>query len=185
MDKETLYKKTLGNVNVDTEKVDTEKVDTEKEDTEKVTKTRGKVYVSGPITGRERTEVLYAFNDVRCYLEIMGFEVVLPIENKLPAEASHERHMRCDFGLLLYCDYIYLMEGWMVSEGCVAELLVAKTAGIKVLHNEEERKHKDVNVSLNINLPVPHGVLPDVLGVDSVKFEEVPAEEEDEDDTEE
>ena len=103
-----MEKKTL-----DTENVDTQNVDTEKVDTEKVTKARGKVYVSGPITGRERETVLYAFNDVRCFLEIMGFEVVLPIENKLPADASHERHMRCDFGLLLYCDYIYLMEGWM------------------------------------------------------------------------
>ena len=154
-------------------------------DTEKVTKARGKVDVSGAITGREREAVLYAFNDVRCFLEIMGFEVVLPIENKLPADASHERHMRCDFGLLLYCDYIYLMEGWMESMGCVAEMFVAKSAGIKVLHNEEESKYKDCDVSLKVTIPVPHGVLPDVLGVDSVKFEEVPAEEEDEDDTEE
>ena len=175
-----MEKKTL-----DTENVDTQNVDTEKVDTEKVTKARGKVYVSGPITGREREAVLYAFNDVRCFLEIMGFEVVLPIENKLPADASHERHMRCDFGLLLYCDYIYLMEGWMESKGCVAEIFVAKSAGIKVLHNEEESKYKDCDVSLKVTIPVPHGVLPDVLGVDSVKFEEVPAEEEDEDDTEE
>lgn len=165
-----MEKKTLDNLNVDTEKVDTEKV----------TKARGKVYVSGPITGREREAVLYAFNDVRCILEIMGFEVVLPIENKLPAEASHERHMRCDFGLLLGCDYIYLLEGWMESKGCVAEMFVAKSAGIKVLHNEEERKYKDVNVSLNINMTIPPGVLSDVLGVNSVKFEEVPAEDEDE-----
>ena len=175
-----MEKKTL-----DTENVDTQNVDTEKVDTEKVTKARGKVYVSGPITGREREAVLYAFNDVRCFLEIMGFEVVLPIENKLPADASHERHMRCDFGLLLYCDYIYLMEGWMESMGCVAEMFVAKSAGIKVLHNEEESKYKDCDVSLKVTIPVPHGVLPDVLGVDSVEFEEVPAEEEDEDDTEE
>ena len=175
-----MEKKTL-----DTENVDTQNVDTEKVDTEKVTKARGKVYVSGPITGREREAVLYAFNDVRCFLEIVGFEVVLPIEKKLPADASHERHMRCDFGLLLYCDYIYLMEGWMESKGCVAEMFVAKSAGIKVLHNEEESKYKDCDVSLKVTIPVPHGVLPDVLGVDSVKFEEVPAEEEDEDDTEE
>ena len=175
-----MEKKTL-----DTENVDTQNVDTEKVDTEKVTKARGKVYVSGPITGREREAVLYAFNDVRCFLEIMGFEVVLPIENKLPADASHERHMRCDVGLLLYCDYICLMEGWMESMGCVAEMFVAKSAGIKVLHNEEESKYKDCDVSLKVTIPVPHGVLPDVLGVDSVKFEEVPAEEEDEDDTEE
>lgn len=144
-----------------------------------------RVYISGPITGREREAVLYAFNDVRCFLEIMGFEVVLPIENKLPADASHERHMRCDFGLLLSCDYIYLMEGWMESKGCVAEMFVAKSAGIKVLHNEEESKYKDCDVSLKVTIPVPHGVLPDVLGVDSVKFEEVPAEDECEDDTEE
>lgn len=175
-----MEKKTLDNLNVDTQNVDTEKVDTEKVDTEKVTKARGKVYVSGPITGREREAVLYAFNDVRCFLEIMGFEVVLPIENKLPAEASHERHMRCDFGLLLGCDYIYLLEGWMESRGCVAAMVVAKSAGIKVLHNEEERKYKDVNVSLNIHMPIPPGVLSDVLGVNSVKFEEVPAEDEDE-----
>ena len=180
-----MEKKTLDNLNVDTEKVDTEKVDTEKVDTEKVTKARGKVYVSGPITGREREAVLYAFNDVRCFLEIMGFEVVLPIENGLPADASHEAHMRRDFGLLLGCDYIYLLEGWMESKGCVAEMFVAKSAGIKVLHNEEERKYKDVNVSLNINMPIPNGVLSDVLGVNSVQFEEVPAEDECEDDTEE
>lgn len=167
-----MEKKTLDNVKVDTEKVDTEKVK----------ETRGKVYVSGPITGREREAVLYAFNDVRCFLEIMGFEVVLPIENKLPAEASHERHMRCDFGLLLYCDYIYLMEGWMESRGCVAELLVAKSAGIKVLHNEEERKYKDVNVSLNINMPIPHGVLSDVLGVDAASIGPVHSTEDEADD---
>lgn len=169
----------------DTENVDTQNVDTEKVDTEKVTKARGKVYVSGPITGRDREAVLYAFNDVRCYLEIMGFEVVLPIENGLPADASHAAHMKADFGLLLGCDYIYLLEGWMESHGCVAEMFVAKSAGIKVLHNEEESKYKDCDVSLKVTIPVPHGVLPDVLGVDSVKFEEVPAEEEDEDDTEE
>ena len=168
-----MEKKTLDNVKVATEKVGTEKV----------TKTRGKVYVSGPITGREREAVLYAFNDVRCFLEIMGFEVVLPIENGLPEDAPHEAHMRRDFGLLMGCDYIYLLEGWMESHGCVAEMLVAKTAGIKVLHNEEERKYKGCDVSLKINLPIPPGVLSDVLGVDSVKFEEVPAE--DEDDTEE
>lgn len=173
-----MEKKTLDNLNVDTQNVYTEKVVTEK-----VTKARGKVYVSGPITGRDRKAVLYAFNDVRCYLEIMGFEVVLPIENGLPADASYAAHMRRDFGLLLGCDYIYLLEGWMESNGCVAEMFVAKSAGIKVLHNEEESKHKDVNVSLNINLPIPHGVLADVLGVDRVKFEEVAAE--DEDDTEE
>lgn len=144
-----------------------------------------RVYISGPITGREREAVLYAFNDVRCYLEIMGFEVVLPIENRLPADASHAAHMRCDFGLLLYCDYIYLMEGWMESHGCVAEMFVAKSAGIKVLHNEEESKYKDCDVSLKVTIHVPHGVLSDVLGVDSVKFEEVPAEDECEDDTEE
>ena len=167
-----MEKKTLDNVKVDTEKVDTEKVK----------ETRGKVYVSGPITGREREAVLYAFNDVRCFLEIMGFEVVLPIENKLPAEASHERHMRCDFGLLLYCDYIYLMEGWMESRGCVAELLVAKSAGIKVLHNEEERKYKDVNVSLNINMPIPPGVLSDVLGVDAASIGPIHSTEDEEDD---
>ena len=157
------------------------KVDTEKVNTEKVNKTRGKVYVSGPITGRDRKEVLYAFNDVRCFLEIMGFEVVLPIENKLPAEASHERHMRCDFGLLLYCDYIYLMEGWMESYGCVAEMHVAKSAGIKVLHNEEESKFKDVDVALKVTIPVPHGVLSDVLGVDAASIGPVHSTEDEED----
>ena len=185
MDKETLYKKTLGNVNVDTEKVDTEKVDTEKEDTEKVTKTRGKVYVSGPITGRERTEVLYAFNDVRCYLEIMGFEVVLPIENGLPADASHERHMRCDFGLLMGCDYIYLMNGWSKSRGCMSEAFLSFAMGIKLLHNEElQVVPGNKIIEVNITLKVGSGMLPDVLGVNSVKFEEVHTEDEDEDDTE-
>lgn len=146
-------------------------------------KKKERVYICGPISGRDIEERRRAFGEVKKLLEIMGFEVVLPIENGLPADALHEAHMRRDFGLLLGCDYIYLLEGWMDSHGCVAEMHVAKSAGIKVLHNEEESKYKDVDVELKVTIPVPHGVLSDVLGVNSVKFEEVPAE--DEDDTEE
>ena len=170
-----MEKKTLDNVKVATEKVGTEKV----------TKTRGKVYVSGPITGRDREAVLYAFNDVRCYLEIMGFEVVLPIENGLPADAPHEAHMRRDFGLLMGCDYIYLMDGWSKSPGCMSEAILSFAAGIKLLHNEELQDYPDNKTNVvDITLKVGRGMLPDVLGVDSVQFEEVPVEDEDEDDTE-
>lgn len=180
-----MEKKTLDNLNVDTQNVDTEKVDTEKVDTEKVKKARGKVYVSGPITGREREAVLYAFNDVRCFLEIMGFEVVLPIENGLPAEAPHEMHMRLDFALLMGCDYIYLMDGWSKSRGCMSEAFLSFACGIKLLHNEElQTIPGNKTIEVHITLNVGSGMLPDVLGVDSVKFEEVTAEDEDEDDTE-
>lgn len=143
------------------------------EHTDNVNKTRGKVYVSGPITERDRTEMLNAFNDIRYFLEIMGYEVVLPIENHLPNDAPHTRHMRSDIGLLIGCDYIYLMEGWMNSNGCVGEMLVARVAGIKVLHNEEAKNYPECDVSIKIEFQTEPGVLAKELGVKSVTIEEV------------
>lgn len=41
--------------------------------------------------------------------------------------------MRRDIGLLVRCDYIYMLKGWELSKGAKLELDVASSCGIKVL----------------------------------------------------
>lgn len=147
-------------------------------------KTKERVYICGPISGRDIEERRRAFGEVKKLLEVMGFEAVNPLENGLPWDAPHEAHMKVDFLLLIKCDYIYLMKGWSESRGCAAEVFLANPTGIPVLHNEElQGEPGHMTVEMTITLNVGHGILPGKLGVDSVKFEEVPAE--DEYDTEE
>lgn len=140
-----------------------------------------KIYISGPISGHDIEERRAAFAAVESMLREEGLEVVNPLNVAFPEDCTHEQYMRVDIALLIGCDYIYLMEGWMESYGCVAEMHVAKSAGIKVLHNEEESKFKDVDVALKVTIPVPHGVLSDVLGVDAASIGPVHSTEDEED----
>ena len=146
-------------------------------------KKKERVYICGPISGRDIEERRRAFGEVKKLLEVMGFEAVNPLENGLPWDAPHEAHMKADFRLLIECDYIYLMNGWSESHGCAAEVFLANPTGIQVLHNEELQDVPGHSiVEMTLTLKVGRGKLPGKLGVDSVKFEEVPIE--DEDDTE-
>ena len=59
--------------------------------------------------------------------------VVNPFENGLPDEAHWMEHMRADIGLLVGCDYIYMLRGWEWSKGAKLELDVATSCGIRVM----------------------------------------------------
>ena len=43
-----------------------------------------------------------------------------------------------DIGLLLTCDYIYMLRGWELSKGAKLELDVASSCGIQVLFEGQE-----------------------------------------------
>ena len=46
--------------------------------------------------------------------------------------------MRVDIGLLLDCDYIYMLQDWELSKGAKLELDVASSCGIKVLFERDK-----------------------------------------------
>lgn len=89
---------------------------------------RGKVYISGPITGTDFGN-RFAFSCARNALELCGYEVVDPSEVQLDDEATWTDYMRADLKLLLDCDFIYMLEGWEKSRGARIELALAKISG--------------------------------------------------------
>lgn len=99
-----------------------------------------RVYISGPISGRDKEERRAAFKKVQTYLEKLGCEVFNPMENGLPFETSTHQHMRRDLNTLTSeehpFDYIYLMRGWLHSAGCKIEFDAATACGIEVAFEE-------------------------------------------------
>lgn len=85
-----------------------------------------KVYISGPITGLPYEEVEKAFNEAEIRLQEQGYEVVNPLNNGLPTNATWNEHMRVDLKLLLDCDAIYLLKGYQKSKGAMIEYDLAR-----------------------------------------------------------
>lgn len=97
-----------------------------------------KVYISGAIAHYDLDERMAAFDHAARYLSIKGYEPINPFENGISQEAHWKEHMRVDIGLLLTCDYIYMLRGWELSKGTKLELDVASSCGIQVLFEGQE-----------------------------------------------
>ena len=95
-----------------------------------------KVYISGAIAHHDLAERKAAFKAAERELAEMGFAPVNPFDNGVPQEAHYTHHMRADIGLLVGCDYIYMLRGWELSKGAKLEHDVATSCGIKVLKYE-------------------------------------------------
>ena len=92
-----------------------------------------KCYISGAIAHHDLQERMAAFEQAAAALKFQGFVPVNPFNNGVAQSEHWTEHMRADIGLLLGCDYIYMLKGWELSKGCKLELDVATSCGIKVL----------------------------------------------------
>ena len=90
-------------------------------------------YISGAIAHHDLAERMAAFGRAAAALEKAGYEPVNPFNNGLSQSQHWTEHMRRDIGLLVRCDYIYMLKGWELSKGAKLELDVASSCGIKVL----------------------------------------------------
>lgn len=98
---------------------------------------RGKVYISGPITGIDFGN-RFAFSCARSALELCGYEVIDPSEVQLSDAATWADYMKADLKLLLDCDYIYMLEGWENSKGARLERELAENLGIEEIDLDQE-----------------------------------------------
>lgn len=123
---------------------------------------RGKVYISGPITGIDFGN-RFAFSCARSALELCGHEVVDPSEVQLDDEASWADYMKADLKLLLDCDFIYMLEGWENSRGARLERELAENLGIEEIDLDEEyerakqRAGEDIDVDEYYDLQITMG----------------------------
>lgn len=95
-----------------------------------------RIYLSGPISGRDLDERRKAFSIVKERLKGKGYDVVNPMENGLQADADTHEHMRRDVELILTCDCIYMMRKWLHSKGCKLEFDLATAIGLSVIFEE-------------------------------------------------
>lgn len=94
-----------------------------------------KIYLSLPISGYDIGERRETARKVADALSD-EWEAVSPLENGLPSDAGTHAHMRRDFELLIGCDAILMMRGWLHSKGCAVEFDVATACGMEVYFEE-------------------------------------------------
>lgn len=112
---------------------------------------RGKVYISGPITGVDFGN-RFAFSCASNALELCGYEAVDPSKVQLDDEATWADYMRADLKLLLDCDYIYMLEGWEDSKGARIERELAENLGIEGIDLDEENERAKQRVGEDIDV---------------------------------
>lgn len=98
---------------------------------------RKKIYISGAIAHYDLAERKAAFKSAEARLLSAGYSPINPFNNGLPQPGDWRQHMRVDIGLLLQCDYIYMLKDWWLSKGCKLELDVATSCGLTPLFEEE------------------------------------------------
>lgn len=84
-----------------------------------------RVYLSGPITGRDDYRVRFA--TIEHYLTELEHEVINPtkVSDAFP-DLSYGEYMKLDLTLLEMCDAIYMLEDWEQSAGAQLEFHYAK-----------------------------------------------------------
>lgn len=92
-----------------------------------------KIYISGGISGYPLEERRAVFARAEEELRGRGYDPVNPFNNGVSLDAPYGDHMRADLRMLLGCDGIYLLRGWMSSRGARLEHDVAAACGMEVI----------------------------------------------------
>ena len=95
-----------------------------------------KIYISGQISGQPIEEVADKFEAAETMLKAQGYEVVNPLKNGIPANASWEVHVAMDVLLLMGCKAIYLLPDWGFSKGATLEKNLAELTGKTIIYEE-------------------------------------------------
>lgn len=103
-----------------------------------------RVYISGPITGQEKTAYdRFLKAEVKIW-RAYGHETETINPEKIGealgrhAELTHAEYMKISFEVMKLCDAVYFMPGWSKSKGCQEELTWAQNLGMTIL--EESAK---------------------------------------------
>ena len=97
------------------------------------TEGRMKVYISGRMAGLPADRVQKHFAEAQEYLTAEGFIVMNPDCLRMCPGFDYDDYMFIDIAMLKRCDAIYMLEGWVESNGAKDELRIALEDGKKVM----------------------------------------------------
>ena len=92
-----------------------------------------RTYISGKISGLPFEQVQEKFNQAEELLHSLNIEPVNPLKNGLDRCSSWESHMIRDIEILLKCDSILMLDGWMTSKGARIEKVIAEEMDLIIL----------------------------------------------------
>lgn len=104
-----------------------------------------RIYIAGPISGRDRVDYIQHFARAEETLENDGYTVINParVTDALPS-MSHAEYMAICLRLLSMCDNIYMLEGWRKSLGASMEYGYAQGRGMKIMFEVPKEDHDGV-----------------------------------------
>lgn len=100
-----------------------------------------KIYISGPISGKDPTEANKAFKEAEKIILEHGHVPVNPYDMEKEMEATDKpwvEFMKDDIPMLIYCEAILLLPGWIYSAGCNLEYDIARQMHI-LLYDDPRR----------------------------------------------
>lgn len=99
-----------------------------------------RIYISGPISGRDLEQCRQDFQATETFLREQGHDPFNPMKNGLPADVSTHEHMHRDLCVLTSesqpFDAIFMKRGWLHSAGCKLEFDVATSIGLLVIFDD-------------------------------------------------
>lgn len=90
-----------------------------------------RIYIAGPMTGLPDFN-RPAFNAAAAALRDVGINVCNPAEIKEKPDASWKDYMREGIDQLMFCDGIFMLEGWEKSKGAKLERHIAGELGLPI-----------------------------------------------------
>lgn len=95
-----------------------------------------KIYIAGPISGREETASI-EFEKAELKLKAQGYEVINPMKLPHNHNKAWVSYMRECLKELLDCEIIYMLRDYRDSPGARVELNLAIDLGIAVHYQDE------------------------------------------------
>lgn len=104
-----------------------------------------RIYISGPITGRDINEARRHFFSVERKLRKLGYHTINPLRMRLPVWlAQHGYYRLCLLIELVWLAYradcIYMLKGWLKSGGAKAEQNLAAALGKTIMYQKKKNK---------------------------------------------
>lgn len=97
-----------------------------------------KVYISGKITGLDKSDYMDHFDKAEKHLLAKGYSVINPakVNALLPKETSYQEYMDMSFTMLRQADGIYMLNNWKDSNGAREEHAIALNRKLEVIYED-------------------------------------------------